>query len=78
LLTVFRQYQPLDEKGDNGKKLERPRLRLQHITPAKVYGDLDQLKQALIALVDNALKYTPQEGYVALSLSVADDCAIVR
>ncbi|MBV9230004.1 MAG: HAMP domain-containing protein [Chloroflexi bacterium] len=78
LLTVFRQYRPLDENGDNGQKLEGPRLLLQHIMPVKVYGDTDQLKQTLIALVDNALKYTPQEGYVTLSLSVAEDCAIVR
>lgn len=51
---------------------------LQDITPAKVYGDPDQLKQVLVALVDNALKYTPYEGSVTLSLTTDENCAVIK
>jgi len=77
LLEVFRQYRTLGDNGDSNKALG-PRLMLQHITPAKVYGDADQLKQALVALVDNALKYTPYEGSVTLSLTTYERNAIVK
>jgi two-component system OmpR family sensor kinase len=75
LLDVFRQYRPLETREQDGLG---PQLTLQHTTPVKVYGSADQLKQALVALVDNALKYTPREGYVTLSLDVADNFAIVQ
>ena len=52
--------------------------RLQHIVPVKVYGDADRLKQAFVALLDNALKYTPYEGSVSLSLTIDDDYATVK
>ena len=78
LLDVFRQYRPAGESSPNGKEVWGPRLTLQHIAPLKVLGDADQLKQALVALVDNALKYTPQEGYVSLSLTSADGYALVK
>jgi two-component system OmpR family sensor kinase len=32
----------------------------------------------LVALIDNALTYTPQERYVSLSLDVADGYAVVQ
>ncbi len=51
---------------------------LQHTTPARVYGDADQLKQVLVALLDNALKYTPYEGRVSLSLTTPANQAIVK
>jgi signal transduction histidine kinase len=78
LLDVFRQYRPAGESGSDKKGLCGPRLTLQQITPLKVLGDADQLKQALVALADNALKYTPQEGYVSLSLNSADGYAQVK
>lgn len=68
VLNVFRQYRSTNEQHDEAST---PRLVLQHITPAQVYGDTDQLKQALVALLDNALKYTPAAGSVTLSLSIA-------
>lgn len=74
LLEVFRQYRPTGE-GENGDR--GPRLMLQGIIPVKVHGDADQLKQVLVALVDNALKYTPYEGSVTLSLSADENCAFV-
>jgi signal transduction histidine kinase len=78
LLEVFRQYRPVG-KGENGdSRKQGPRLLLQDITPVKVYGDTDQLKQVLVALVDNALKYTPFEGSVTLSLTIDGNYAVVK
>jgi len=51
---------------------------LQHIAPVKVYADADQLKQVLVALMDNALKYTPYEGTVSLSLTISGNSAVVK
>ena len=39
---------------------------------------MDQLKQALVALVDNALKYTPYEGCITLSLTADERNTIVK
>ncbi|HLG60318.1 MAG TPA: HAMP domain-containing sensor histidine kinase [Ktedonosporobacter sp.] len=78
LLEVFRQYRAFGEGEHHGEPVKGPRLLLQHITPVKVHGEADQVKQVLIALVDNALKYTPYEGTVSLSLDVADDWAVVK
>jgi two-component system, OmpR family, sensor kinase len=72
LLDVFRQYRYLNDERQG------PRLSLQHTMPVSLYGNADQLKQAIVALVDNALKYTPQEGYVSLSLNIADEFAIIK
>lgn len=51
---------------------------LQEITPATVHGDADQLKQVLVALLDNALKYTPYEGSVTLSLTTDEYYATIK
>ena len=77
LLEVFRQYRPIEATSDSGN-IQGPQLTLQHITPAKVHGNADQLKQALVALVDNALKYTPYEGSVMLTLITDERSAIVK
>ncbi|MFL5695782.1 MAG: sensor histidine kinase, partial [Ktedonobacteraceae bacterium] len=78
LLEVFRQYQPVGENGNGEIRKQGPRLLLQHIAPVKVYGDADQLKQVLVALMDNALKYTPYEGTVSLSLTTSENSAVVK
>ena len=80
LLAVFRQYQPgRNTANEDVQERERgPRLVLQHITPARVRGNADQLKQVLVALLDNALKYTPYEGTVSLSLTTDDAHAIIK
>ena len=78
MLEVFRQYQPVGENGNGETRKQGPRLLLQHIAPVKVYGDADQLKQVLVALMDNALKYTPYEGTVSLSLTTSENSAVVK
>ena len=78
LLEVFRQYQRVGENGNGETRKQGPRLLLQHIAPAKVYADADQLKQVLVALMDNALKYTPYEGTVSLSLTTSGNSAVVK
>jgi len=78
LLEVFRQYRRSGEGESDEQPPHGPRLMLQHITPAQVYGDADQLKQAFVALLDNALKYTPYEGSVTLSLVTGEGYATVK
>src|SRR6266566_10135567 len=77
LLEVFRQYRPSGDGEHEVSGQQGPRLMLQDITPVTVYGDADQLKQVLVALVDNALKYTHYEGSVTLSLTTDENCAYV-
>ena len=43
-------------------------LALDPFEPARVEGDEDRLKQLLLVLLDNALKYTPATGQVTLGL----------
>lgn len=44
------------------------RLDVEHLEPAQVEGDPDRLKQLLLILADNAVKYTPPDGRVAFAL----------
>lgn len=44
------------------------RVRLDHLEPTVVQGDDDRLRELLLILVDNALRYTPKEGTVSLWL----------
>ena len=77
LLQVYRQYRQTAERENGNKMQQGPRLMLQNITPAKVFGDADQLHQVLVALIDNALKYTPYEGSVTLSLTIDKNDAVI-
>jgi two-component system, OmpR family, sensor kinase len=80
LLEVFRSYRSAYEHSydERAQSTGGPRIVLQDITPAQVRGDTDKLRQALVALLDNAVKYTPFEGSVALSLTIEDGRALIR
>lgn len=47
---------------------EGKQIEVAQLEPTMVYGNPDRLKQLLIILTDNALKYTPLGGQVTLSL----------
>ncbi len=56
----------------------RVTVTLTAVDPVRVMGDTDRLKQLLLNLITNAIKYTPAGGSVSLSLSHTDDWAVVE
>lgn len=76
LLEIYRQYSPTSLEHDYPSHVG-PLVQLQDITPTHVRGDSDQLKQVVIALLDNALKYTPYEGTITLSLTQENGYALL-
>jgi two-component system CheB/CheR fusion protein len=46
--------------------------------PVTVVGDADRLQQTIANLLDNAVKYTPTDGSIAVSVRVEEGDAVVR
>lgn len=52
---------------------DRIQLKISEIDQVQVKGDADRLKQVLVNLISNAIKYTPGNGMVTLELSKVDN-----
>ncbi|GGJ31971.1 PAS domain-containing sensor histidine kinase [Deinococcus roseus] len=67
---------------DTFRELERTRgnrqIRLGEVEPCLVLGDPDRLKQLLVILISNAIKYTPAGGQVTLQLKRQGHQAEIR
>ncbi len=66
LLEVYRQIKWIAERRRVGTGWE---IRLGSEDQALVWGDRERLRQLLLNLADNAIKYTPEGGTVTLSLT---------
>jgi two-component system OmpR family sensor kinase len=51
-------------------------VKVTRVDPVTVMGDAVRLRQLFLNLVENAVKYSPKEGTVELSLETRDDAAV--
>ncbi|HEC29792.1 MAG TPA: HAMP domain-containing protein [Gammaproteobacteria bacterium] len=70
LHDVVELYEPLAEEKDQS-------LRLQVDTSVYMQGDRDLLFQAMTNLLDNAIKYTPQQGQIDITLGQQAGCGVI-
>lgn len=62
----------LEAVAEAGRVAGNRRLEVGWIEPALVEGDPDRLKQLVLILLDNAVKYTPADGRIVVELRRAD------
>ncbi len=58
----------MDVLGEARHLMPRQRLEIVTLDPVVIAGDADRLKQLIINLVENAIKYTPDDGRVSIAL----------
>lgn len=44
--------------------------------PVAVYGDTDELRRLIFIIIDNAIKYTPEDGAISIHLETKDGFAV--
>ena len=67
----------LNEINQNAaKKLQRLTCDIDSSIPARLVGDNERLMQVITNLLTNAVKFTPDEGYVQFSVRVIEDAVI--
>ena len=71
LSDVAELYEPLAEA-------KRITLKMVALKSAEINGDRGLISQALANLIDNAIKYTPEDGAVIVSLSLQDEEAVLE
>lgn len=55
-----------------------PNVRMDVASNVLVHGSADQLRRLATNLVDNAIKYTPAEGHIDVTVAVDGDWAVMR
>ncbi len=70
VLDVYRQVQPLALE-------QNVTVNLAGIEPIRIFGDIDRIRQLLLILVDNGIKYTESGGSVDLRLSRVNERGVI-
>jgi signal transduction histidine kinase len=73
LLQLVRQLR--GRLSVEGSKLQ---LQIGHIEPVRVYTDEETLRRVMLILLDNAIKYTPAQGSITVSLKRLDNEAVLH
>ena len=60
------------------RSMAGPRLRVRGLDAVMVDGERDRLKELVLVLLDNALRYTPHDGLVEASLADDGKEAVLR
>lgn len=68
----------LDVMGEARHLVRGQRLEVTEFEPVVVQGDPDRLKQLVLILIENAIKYTPDDGRITVSLQRVGGRATIK